>query len=282
VGLPTGSDAGSPSLVAVAEAVAREAGALVRERRDAVGRVAVAATKSTPTDVVTAADLAAEALLRRRLAELRPGDGVLGEEQGAETGTTGCTWVVDPIDGTVNYLYGIPQYAVSVAVRGRVPAGGAAVDAVLAACVHNPVSGETFTAERGAGAWLDGRRLRLGPPPALAAALVAVGFGYAPARRRHQARVLAEVAPLVRDVRRMGAASLDLCAVACGRLDGYFEKGLQPWDLAAGGLVAQESGALVTGLRGAPAGEAMTVAAAAGLHEPLCALLERLDADGDA
>jgi myo-inositol-1(or 4)-monophosphatase len=266
------------SLVAVAEALAREAGSLVRSQRDAVGRVSVTATKSTSTDVVTASDLAAERLLRQRLAQWRPDDAVLGEEHGDAAGTSGITWVIDPIDGTVNYLYGLPCYAVSVAARAPVAGGG---EAVVAGCVHNPVSGETFTAARGEGAWLAGTRLAVASPPPLEQALVGTGFGYAAARRAHQAQVLARLLPQVRDVRRAGAASLDLCSVAAGRLDAHYERGLQPWDLAAGGLVATEAGALVTGLRGAPAGADMTLAAAPGLHEQLRELLERWDADSD-
>jgi myo-inositol-1(or 4)-monophosphatase len=186
--------------------------------------------------------------------------------------------VVDPVDGTVNYLYGLPVYAVSVAARAPLPGGG---EGVVAGCVHNPVSGETFTAARGEGAWLAGRRLTVGPPPPLELALVGTGFGYAAARRAHQAGVLARLLPRVRDVRRAGAASLDLCSVAAGRLDAHYERGLQPWDLAAGGLVAAEAGALVTGLRGAPASADMALVAAPGLHEQLRGLLVAWDADSD-
>ena len=182
------------------------------------------------------------------------------------------TWVVDPIDGTVNYLYEIPAYAVSVAARIG--------DQVVAGAVVNPVTGETWTAVRGQGAWLDGEPIRVNAAPELAMALVATGFGYAAERRARQAEVLRSVLPVVRDVRRAGAASLDLCALACGRVDGYYEQGLKPWDLAAGGLVAEEAGATVGGLRGRPAGEAMVVAAPPGLFEALESLLSGLDADG--
>jgi myo-inositol-1(or 4)-monophosphatase len=179
--------------------------------------------------------------------------------------------VVDPIDGTVNYLYDIPRWATSLAVED---AGGA-----LVAVVHAPAAGETFTAVRGAGAWRDGRPVATSGCTALASALVATGFGYRAQRRARQAQVLAEVLPRVRDIRRLGAASLDLCDVACGRLDGYYEQGLQPWDLAAGRLVVREAGGVVSGLRGREAGEQLTVAAGRDLHPHLVDLLVRADAD---
>jgi myo-inositol-1(or 4)-monophosphatase len=259
------------ALLDLAVEMAREAGAMVKARRDAVTRMEVAATKSTPTDVVTESDTAAEELIRAVLAQRRPDDGVLGEESAETTGTSGVIWVVDPIDGTVNYLYGIPHYAVSIGARIG--------DEVVAGVVHNPVSGETFTAVRGAGAFLDGRPLHVSPVTTLDATLVGTGFGYDAARRATQARVLLEVLPAVRDVRRFGVASLDLCAVAAGRIDAYYERGLKPWDLAAGGLIAEEAGAVVTGLRGASAGESMVVAAPPAVLGALVALLETLNAD---
>ncbi|HSK26538.1 MAG TPA: inositol monophosphatase family protein [Jiangellales bacterium] len=263
----------SDELLGLAVEAATEAGRMVRERREAVGAMDVAATKSSPTDVVTESDTAAEHLLRERLLGARPGDAFLGEEGGADAGTSGVRWVVDPIDGTVNYLYDIPSYAVSVAavVAGRTVAG----------VVHNPVSGETWTATAGGGAFLDGRPLRVSPCDRLDRALVATGFGYDAARRAHQADVLRQVLPRVRDIRRAGAASLDLCALASARVDAYYERGLKPWDLAAGGLVAAEAGAVVGGLRGAPAGEELVLAAGPALFSQLHDLLEPLGADGD-
>jgi myo-inositol-1(or 4)-monophosphatase len=260
-------------LLALAVRTAREAGVLVREKRDAVGRMAVTATKSTPTDVVTESDTAAEALIRDRLLGERPGDGILGEEGGATTGTSGVQWVVDPIDGTVNYLYGIPQYAISIAanVDGE-PAAGV---------VHNPVSGETWTATRGGGALLDGSPISESGCDRLDRALVATGFGYDPARRAKQADVLRAVIPEVRDVRRAGAASLDLCAVAMGRVDAYYERGLGPWDLAAGALIATEAGVIVSGIRGQPPGPDFVLAAGPALFEAMHHLLERLEPDRD-
>lgn len=266
------------SLVAVAEALAREAGALILDGRRR--HVSVAATKSSAQDVVTAMDLASEALLRRRLAELRPDDGILGEEEGFRAGTSGITWVVDPIDGTVNYLYGLPAYAVSVAAVTGPPEP--ATWTALAGCVFSPEDGRTYTAGRGLGARLDGRVLQVNAARTLIDSLVGTGFGYTASRRRAQARVVAELLPQVRDIRRVGSAALDLCTLAAGGLDLYYERGLQPWDLAAGALVAQEAGAQVTGLRGQPAQEAMTVAGSAERVTELIALLEGLGADSDA
>lgn len=275
---PAAAVPGAPSvadLVAVAEEVARAAGALVHDGRPE--NVGVAATKSSAVDVVTAMDLASEELVRRELARLRPDDAVLGEEGGHLAGSSGVTWVVDPIDGTVNYLYGLPAYAVSVAAVVGEPTP--ATWTVVAACVHAPATRETWTAGRGLGAFLDGRRLELRAAPPLERCLLATGFGYLAERRRAQARVLAALLPQVRDVRRMGAAAVDLCQVATGRLDLYYERGLQPWDLAAASLVVEESGGVVTGLRGAPADDAMTVAGASERVAELVALLEELGAD---
>lgn len=262
-------------LVDVATRIARDAGRLVHDGRpDDVG---VAATKSSAVDVVTAMDLASEDLVRRSLAVARPHDAVLGEEGGHVAGTSGITWVVDPIDGTVNYLYGLPGYAVSVAAVSGDP--DPATWTVLAACVHAPATGETWSAGRGRGAHLDGRRLTVPQAPPLERCLLGTGFGYLASRRRAQARVLAELLPRVRDVRRMGAAAVDLCQVATGRLDLYYERGLQPWDLAAAALVVTEAGGVVTGLRGQPAGAAMTVAGASDRVVELVGILEDLDAD---
>jgi myo-inositol-1(or 4)-monophosphatase len=264
---------GDGELLELAERAAREAGRLVRERRDAVARMAVSRTKSTPTDVVTESDTAAEELIRERLLTARPGDGILGEEGGSIEGRSGVDWLVDPIDGTVNYLYGIPQYAISIA---------ASVDGEAAAgVVHNPVSGETWTATRGCGAYLDGVPVSESGCDRLDHALVATGFGYDAGRRARQADVLRAVLPEVRDVRRAGAASLDLCAVAMGRVDAYYERGLGPWDLAAGALIATEAGVIVSGIRGKPPGPDFVLAAGPGLFTKLHGLLAPLDPDRD-
>jgi myo-inositol-1(or 4)-monophosphatase len=261
----------------IAEEIAREAGDLIRSN---LGRkISVAGTKSSVSDIVTQMDLAAEDLLRERLAELRPGDGVLGEEHGLEPSTTGLTWVLDPIDGTVNFLYGLPAHAVSVAV-----VAGAPVPETwdpLAAAVHQVSDGTTWTAGAGAGAYVDGVRLPHILDRGLDNALLATGFGYRVERRSKQARVLTALLSRVRDVRRLGAASVDLCLVATGQVDGYYERGLNPWDMAAGALVARESGADVTGLRGAAGGEEMIVTGPPTLVRELAEALAELDADTD-
>lgn len=257
-------------LLSLATTVARTAGRTAqRYRSDAT--VSVMATKSSPTDVVTAADTAVEAQIRSDVAEARPHDAVVGEEGDDETGTSGVRWVVDPIDGTVNYLYGLDRYAVSIAVEDS--------DGALVAVVHAPASDETWTAIRGEGARLDGRPISPTGCSSLDSALVGTGFGYRAERRRRQAQVVSEVLPRVRDIRRAGAASLDLCDVACGRLDAYYEQGLQPWDLAAGRLVVTEAGGVVSGLRQQPPSEAMVVACGPALHPLLTVLLTDLDAD---
>lgn len=274
---PEQPDVPVADLVALAEQAARAAGDLVRdERPDALE---VESTKTSPVDVVTAMDTAAEALLLRHLLAARPDDGVLGEEGGLRSGTSGLTWVVDPIDGTVNYLYGIPSYAISVAVVSGQP--DPAGWTVLAGCVHNPATGETWTAGAGTGAFLDGRPVRGPQEVGLDVALVGTGFGYVRERRRRQAQVVAALLPDVRDIRRAGAASLDLCAVASGRLDAYYERGLAPWDQAAGSLVAREAGARVTGARGLHPSADLVVAAAPRLHDVLARRLDELGADRD-
>lgn len=236
--------------------LAEEAGGMIRSGRP--DRVTVAATKSSAVDVVTQMDSDVEAFLRARLAEERPEDAVLGEEEGARTGTSGLTWVIDPVDGTVNYLYGIPAYAVSVAVVQGEPHPLSWT--VLAGSVHSVPEGVTWSAGRGLGATRAGRPVRANEARPLAGSLVGTGFGYSAERRAAQAGVLTRVLPNVRDIRRLGSAALDLCRVADGSLDLYYEQGLQPWDMAAGVLIAEEAGALVTGLDGEPASERMTIA----------------------
>ncbi|MDQ3405128.1 MAG: inositol monophosphatase [Actinomycetota bacterium] len=218
----------------MAVTIAVEAAELVRATREAA--IADIDTKSTPTDVVTAADRAAEDLIRARVAELRPDDDVLGEEAGGAKGS-GVTWVVDPIDGTVNYLYGLPWYAVSIGVE----VDGEAV----AGAVVEPASGRRWSAAKGQGAWLDGTRLHCSSPVSLELTLLASGFGYQAARREFQAGVLARMAGSVRDVRRSGSAALELVSVAAGWVDAYYERWLGPWDYSAGALIAREAGARV-------------------------------------
>ncbi|MHA6693884.1 inositol monophosphatase family protein [Homoserinimonas sp. A520] len=210
-----------------------------------------------------------EALIRSMLADARSADGFYGEEGAADAGSSGLTWVVDPIDGTVNYLYGIPEYAVSIAVVEGDP--DPLTWNALAGVVVNPASGEVFSATVGGGATLDGRPVRVNNEVTLDQALVGTGFSYSAESRAAQGAVLAGLISQVRDIRRHGAAALDLCSVACGRLDAYYERGLQPWDHAAGVLIAREAGALVTGLGGrAPSADFLLAADA-----ELAAKLER-------
>lgn len=255
-------DVDAPALRRLAVELAEAAGAVLREHR--AGQVTVAATKSSPTDVVTAADLAAEAELRRLLARARPDDGVLGEEQGLVVGTSGLTWVLDPLDGTVNFLYDVPAYAVSVAVVTGDPVPER-WDAVAGA-VHDVTGARTYSAAAGHGAELDGRAVRPSPVQELSMCLLGTGFSYRPALRAQQARAVAALLPQVRDLRRIGSAALDICMVAGGALDGFVECGLKPWDHAAAALVAREAGAVVRGPGGAAAaGQGLTLVSAPGV-----------------
>jgi len=281
-----GEDPGA--LLQIAVAAAAEAGRLLASWRGDE-RPEVVETKSSPTDVVTEMDRRSEALITSRIRAHRPGDAVLGEEGGQTTGgppgpggddgrPARVRWVVDPLDGTVNYLYGLRDWAVSIAaeVDGRVVAG----------VVEVPRAGETFTAVAGQGAWLyrGGARVALccsaGVP--LGQALVGTGFGYNAGRRQVQGEVIAALLPHIRDIRRGGSASVDLCSVAAGRLDAFFERGLNYWDFAAGGLIAREAGAVVGGLGGKTESTSMTVAAGPGLYQQLDSFLARLNPERDA
>ncbi|MBF4613665.1 inositol monophosphatase family protein [Curtobacterium sp. VKM Ac-1376] len=225
----------------LAESIARDAAALAARRR-AEG-VEVADRKSSIVDVVTAADREVEALIRARIAEARPDDAFHGEESGSASGASGFTWVVDPIDGTVNYLYGSAEYGVSVGVVRGAP--DPMTWEPVAGIVVAPATGTVFRAAAGQGATRDGVPLSVGSPASLAETLVATGFGYTADRRREQVRVLAGLIGEVRDIRRGGAASLDCCAVGAGVVDAYYERGINPWDMAGGALVAQEAGASI-------------------------------------
>jgi myo-inositol-1(or 4)-monophosphatase len=219
------------ALLALAERAARAAGDLLLDRPETLS----VDTKSSPTDVVTQMDRAAERLLVDLLLGERPDDGVLGEEGAGIEGSSGLRWVLDPLDGTVNYLYRLPGWAVCVAAE---------VDGIpVVGVVHAPALDSTWVAARGGGAWRGGHPIRTGECRDLAAALVGTGFGYSAQRRAQQADVVRNVLPRVRDIRRAGAASIDLCHVADGRLDAYYERGLQRWDHAAAGVVATEAGA---------------------------------------
>ena len=289
-------DAGVPdgrALLRIAVEAAVQAGRLLASWRGAE-RPEVIETKSSPTDVVTEMDRRSEALITGWIREVRPGDAVLGEEGGQTAGGHPADqddagpgdgerpgrvrWVVDPLDGTVNYLYGLRDWAVSIAAE---------VDGtVVAGVVEVPRSGETFTAVAGRGAWLrrDGTAVALhctsGVP--LGQALVGTGFGYDPARRQVQGEVVAGLLPHIRDIRRGGSAAVDLCSVAAGRLDAFFERGLNYWDFAAGGLIAREAGAVVGGLAGQAESTSMAVAAGPGLYQQLDTLLTRLNPERDA
>ncbi|MFJ6135771.1 inositol monophosphatase family protein [Kitasatospora sp. NPDC092286] len=250
-------------LLTLATAVARRGADFVLSRR--VAAVSVVATKASELDVVTAVDREAETLIREALRAARPRDGFLGEESGHRPGGSGLTWIVDPIDGTVNYLYRAVPYAVSVAVGSGPPE---AWTAEAGAVVVLP-AGEVFAAARGSGATLDGRPLRASGETRLDRALIGTGLAYDREARAGQLAVLGRLAPGVRDVRMSGSACADLCAVAAGRLDGCYERGLGPWDHAAGALIAREAGAVVEGPDGGPPDAELVLAAAPGIAAAL-------------
>jgi myo-inositol-1(or 4)-monophosphatase len=274
-------------LRSVAETLAGEAAAFVRRRRGEVfgpdaraGSNAAVRTKTTPTDPVTIVDTETERYLRDRLAQLRSGDPVLGEEIGGPADPAGggagtVTWVLDPIDGTVNFVYGIPAYAVSVAAQ---------VDGVsVAGAVADVMGGRVYSAAAGQGAHVIDEQgihpLRCTAVDDLSMALLGTGFAYSRRRRTAQAALVAKILPVVRDVRRIGSAAMDLCMVAAGRLDAYYEHGLHVWDRAAGALIAAEAGArVVLPEPGDPdSTAALVVAAAPGIADELLAVLERFD-----
>jgi len=278
--VPEGTDLAA--LEALATQVAVAAGRLVVDERPRL--VEASATKSSPTDIVTVMDTRAEELIRGLLLAARPADAFLGEEGNDHRGTSGITWVVDPIDGTVNYLYDIPAYAVSVAAVAGDPKTPGEWQ-VLAGAVADPALRRVYHGALGAGAyergWDEptdpvGVRLRVGSVDALSGALVGTGFGYTPQRRTEQGRILLALLPQVRDIRRIGSAALDLCSVACGRLDGFYEAGLNPWDMAAGWLIITEAGGVLTGPQGGPPASAMTVAGNPRVQARLLAVLDGL------
>lgn len=286
---PTPTGAELVELEELAVTAATEAGDfIVAERPTDLG----VSTKSTQTDVVTVMDRRSEDLLRGLISAARPDDAVYGEEAGGRAATGGITWVIDPIDGTVNYLYRIPHYAVSVAAVVGDPRRAGAWHPVAGA-VYNPVSGEVFHARLGGGSAVRqagtsagaDRALRVAPGPVLAQALVATGFAYAEQTRRVQAEVLQQVLPRVRDIRRHGSAALDLCAVAAGTVDGYYEEGLQPWDLAAGWLVVTEAGGTVSGWQQRLPADPGVVAGSPQVHRGLLDIVDhtlgRLRSGGD-
>jgi myo-inositol-1(or 4)-monophosphatase len=276
----------------LAVSAARAAGRFIVQERPP--RLGVLDTKSSVNDIVTVMDQQSEVLLRAHLLRARPDDAILGEEDGASAGSSGITWVIDPIDGTVNYLYEIPAFCVSVAaVIGDAATAGRWRP--VAGAVFNPSTGEIFHARLGGGAYVrhadagqpaagqaaagqaaEDRTITVNPVEVLLQSLVATGFGYLPQVRARQGAVVAALLPEIRDIRRAGSAALDLCAVACGTVDAYYESGLNAWDLAAGWVIATEAGALVTGLLDVDPGQGAVVAAGPGIHASLLSRLEAL------
>jgi myo-inositol-1(or 4)-monophosphatase len=220
-------------------------------------------SKSSTTDLVSDADREAERAIRELLEAERPDDGLLAEEGSHAEARSGRRWIVDPLDGTINFLYGFPAWAVSIALEDA--------DGLALGVIHSPLQEETFTAVRGEGARLDGRVLAVNDRRELAGALVATGFSYEPDRRAEQAEVVRELLPRVRDIRRAGAAALDLAWLAAGRVDAFYERGLKAWDRAAGDLLVREAGGVSGSLAGEPPG--MIAAATPQLFEELSALV---------
>jgi myo-inositol-1(or 4)-monophosphatase len=249
-------------LLELATGVAQEAGAGLRET---FGRALAISAKSTPTDLVSEADLATEQLIRTRLEQARPDDAIMGEEGDDRPGTSGLRWVVDPLDGTVNFLFGIPVWCVSIACEDS---GGA-----LAGVVFDPMRGETWAATRDGLATMTGAPIRARDRRELGTAMVATGFGYDAAVRESQARVVARLLPRVRDVRRLGAAALDLAWAAGGRFDAYYERGVKHWDVAAGALICARAGLAVRELAPAPPADSGLLVAPPAIVDELLALV---------
>jgi myo-inositol-1(or 4)-monophosphatase len=250
-------------LCRIAASLAREAGAMVRDGR--TRGIVHTSSKASDTDMVTEFDRASEQLIVQRLTELRPDDAIVGEEGTDTDGSSGVHWLIDPIDGTTNFLYGLPGYNVSIAARTE--------DGTEAGAVYVPATDELFTAVRGGGARLNGAPIRCSAATSLRHALVATGFSYLPERREAQAARLAALIGKVRDVRRVGAAAYDLCAVAAGRVDVYYEQWLGPWDLAAGELIASEAGCRTGSFAGGPVQPSNVLVSTPALFEPMVALL---------
>lgn len=252
---------------------AKLAGAALLERPDKLE----IATKSSATDVVTHMDELAEDIIVAGITADFPSDGILGEEGADVNSTSGYQWIIDPLDGTINYLYGLPAWAVSIA-RVDLHTGDAQVGVVYA-----PAMDRLYFAKSGHGSYLNdfATPLRVGECTLLSQALVGTGFGYDSKRRAGQARVLNAVLPNVRDIRRIGSCALDLCFVAQGLLDMFFERGVNPWDHAAGGLIAREAGAIVSGLNNKTESTEMLVATNRFLHGNICELLESVSAESD-
>lgn len=260
-------------LLDIAATLASETAHLIMEGR---AQAHVTSTKSALVDIVTQMDVAAEQHLTTRLQQLRPHDGLLGEEGADVHSESGVTWIVDPIDGTVNYLYGLPHFAVSIAAVWGPPRPGEWT--ALAGAVADG-TGTLWTAGKGLGAWRDGARLSRTSGPDLAGTLLATGFQYIAQRRQAQGSIVAQLLPQVRDIRRLGACSVDLCLVAAGDLDAYYEHGLNPWDYAAGALVCEEAGVKVAGAHGEAPDPHLLIAALPGVWDALHEAI--MDAGGD-
>ena len=248
-----------PDLLDVAVGAAREAGELLLERFRGPARGVE--TKSSSTDPVSEADRAAEELILERLTAARPDDGILAEEGGGRASTSGITWVVDPLDGTVNYLFRLPVWCVSIAATDR--------DGTVVGVVHDPNRGETFTAVRGGGAHLNGEPISVSDRNTLDRALIGTGFSYQAEARREQAELLVKLLPVVRDIRRGGSAAIDLATLACGRLDGFYEAPMEEWDKAAGVLLIREAGGIVSDLPAPQGLSTGVIAANPALHDEL-------------
>ena len=257
-------------LLTLASKLALAAGAMVRDGRAERG-VVTATTKSSVTDMVTEFDKASEMLIVRGILDVRPGDGIIGEEGTDTTGTSGIDWLIDPIDGTTNFLYDLPGWAVSIAAKS---AQGAEV-----AAVYVPTTNELFTAIVGEGASLNGRRIQCSTTDDVSLALIATGFSYQIERRQLQAARVAALLPRVRDIRRFGAAAPDLCYVAAGRVDAYFEQWLGPWDLAAGELIAREAGCRTGSLDGGSVRPDSVLAANPILYSKFQTLIHEIDSE---
>ncbi|HEY3293417.1 MAG TPA: inositol monophosphatase family protein [Candidatus Nanopelagicaceae bacterium] len=221
-------------LLGLALEIAQRAGELLMQRP----LTFEVTSKSVAIDIATQMDHDSERLIVNSLLAARPDDGIIGEEGSARDTSSGITWVIDPVDGTVNYLYGLPGWSVSIAAKDD--------DGILVGVVHAPTIGSTWTATRGGGAFFNGNSIRCNEPVSLDRALIGTGFVYDVSMRAHQGKVVSNLLPLVRDIRRMGSAAVDICNVAMGAYDGYFEIGLKEWDLAAAHLIACESGALIS------------------------------------
>ncbi len=261
--------------VELAMSIAKEAGKLLLARPAHLE----IDTKSSATDVVTQMDRQAEAFIVAQLSKHRPEDAILGEEGSNSTGTSDFQWVIDPIDGTVNYLHRIPHWCVSIGLK-NIKTGES-----IAGVIYAPVYDQMYISSQGLGSWVIDqgvpRLLQVSNCAELNVAVIGTGFGYSSERRASQARVLSQVLPRVADIRRLGSCAIDLCLVAAGVLDGYYERGVNDWDHAAGELIAREAGAISSGLRGNKVGNDMIVVATSLIHADLVAILEANSADSD-